>query len=263
MKNELKEILGAALGQGGDQSIEEIITIMELPDTQFDSIYPTARQNLEKVFTSSKFQTEALANLQQVSHGTVEEEQDAMNELIEQINADDTLSENKKALLTYIIEGSVIAILKLMEVPRERIPVKIERIHPDAIIPKYAHKTDCGADVFAVEEVTLKPHTTEIIKTGIKIAIPGGYEVQVRPRSGLSLKSPLRIANAPGTIDSDYRGEVGIIMENTGNLSYTIEKGDKIAQLVIAPTPMMEFTEVSELDNTERGEGGFGSTGKA
>jgi dUTP pyrophosphatase len=187
---------------------------------------------------------------------------EAAKELIKELQEDDTLSPQKLDIITTIIDESIIAIYKLLDVPRERINVKIQKIHPDAIIPQYAHKTDAGADVYAVEDTIIKPHTTQIVKTGIKVTIPIGYEIQVRPRSGLSLKTNLRIANAPGTIDSDYRGEIGIIMENNGNLSTTIKKGDKIAQLVISPVPMIEWDEVEELDSTERGEGGFGSTDK-
>jgi len=94
----------------------------------------------------------------------------------------------------------------------------------------------------------------------LRLAIPKGYEIQVRPRSGLSLKTNLRIANAPGTIDADYRGELCILMSNIGTKPYTINAGDKVAQLVIAPTPMMVFEETSISTETDRGEGGFGST---
>jgi dUTP pyrophosphatase len=195
-------------------------------------------------------------------HGSIEEEREAALEIIEIIEEDDSLSLNKRKMLSSIVEGSILAIINLIEVPRERIKVEIKRLNEDAIIPQYAHKTDAGADVFAVEEVTLKPHETALVKTGIAVAIPVGYEIQVRPRSGLSLKTNLRVANAPGTIDSDYRGEICVIMTNIGNLSYTINKGDKIAQLIIAPVPMIDWVMVEELSSTERGEGGFGSTDK-
>ena len=108
--------------------------------------------------------------------------------------------------------------------------------------------------------------SAKIVKTGIAVAIPAGYEIQIRPRSGLSLKSKLRIANAPGTIDTEYRGEIGIIMTNTGDVPYVIDKGMKIAQMVIAPTPMIKWNEVTtveELGTTDRGADGFGSTDKA
>ena len=137
------------------------------------------------------------------------------------------------------------------------------KITEDAVLPTYAHDTDAGADIYAVEDYKLAPHSTTIVKTGLKIAIPAGYEIQIRPRSGLSLKTNLRIANAPGTIDAEYRGEVGVIVENTGNLTATISKGDKIAQMVVMPVPMIKWEEVDELSQTSRGEGGYGSTDKS
>lgn len=147
---------------------------------------------------------------------------------------------------------------------RKNIKVKITKLNPDAIIPEYAHPTDAGCDVCAIEETKIEAGETKIVKTGLAIAVPAGYEVQVRPRSGLSLKSPLRIANAPGTIDADYRGEVGIIVTNTGDIPYVVDKGMKIAQFLIAPTPMIQWVSVNsveELGSTNRGAGGFGSTG--
>ena len=145
---------------------------------------------------------------------------------------------------------------------REMIPITIEKISPNAKIPTYAHNTDSGADVYALEDVHILPNTTVLVKTGIKVAIPKGYEIQVRPRSGISLKTNLRIANAPGTIDAGYRNEICVIMSNIGNEVENIHAGDRIAQLVIAPTPMMFFTEGKVDEDTDRGTGGFGSTGQ-
>ena len=118
------------------------------------------------------------------------------------------------------------------------------------------------ADIFAAEEIIIKPNETQMVRTGIQVAIPVGYEIQIRPRSGLSFKTGLRIANTPGTIDSDYRGEVGVIMTNIGKTDETIKVGDKIAQMVISPVPMIKWVETDVLSETERGEGGFGSTDK-
>ena len=262
MKKEVNEKLEALFAYDTNDTLDQLLSLLELPDEQFDALYPSIQQKLDLVFASEEFQQDTLKAFKLTGHGSIEEERAAALEVIDEIAADDTLSRSKRDFLTSLIEGSVVSIINLIEVPRERVKVQIKKLSEDAVIPQYAHKTDAGADVYAIEDVTLKPHETQLIKTGISVAIPVGYEIQVRPRSGLSLKTGLRVANAPGTIDSDYRGEVCVIMTNTANLSQTINKGDKIAQLVISAVPMIDWVEVDELDSTERGEGGFGSTDK-
>lgn len=262
MKKEVNEKLEALFAYDTNDTLDQLLSLLELPDEQFDALYPSIQQKLDLVFASEEFQQDTLKALKLTGHGSIEEERAAALEVIDEIAADDTLSRSKRDFLTSLIEGSVVSIINLIEVPRERVKVQIKKLSEDAVIPQYAHKTDAGADVYAIEDVTLKPHETQLIKTGISVAIPVGYEIQVRPRSGLSLKTGLRVANAPGTIDSDYRGEVCVIMTNTANLSQTINKGNKIAQLVISAVPMIDWVEVDELDPTERGEGGFGSTDK-
>lgn len=118
---------------------------------------------------------------------------------------------------------------------------------------------DLLADV--VGEVAIAPLARQLVPTGLSIAVPPGYEAQVRPRSGLALKHGVTVANAPGTIDADYRGEVGVILINLGQEPFVIRRGDRIAQLVIAPVSRAEWVEVPTLGSTERGAGGFGSTG--
>ena len=131
-------------------------------------------------------------------------------------------------------------------------------------LPFYATKGSAGMDVYSNEELELGPLSTTIVKTGLFVKIPEGYEIQVRPRSGLSAKSKLRIANSPGTIDSDYLGEIGIIIDNISQtFSYTVKKGERIAQLVLKKVEQIEWEEVEEFsETTERNTGGFGSTGK-
>ena len=152
-----------------------------------------------------------------------------------------------------------------------------KKVHPDAKLPTYAHVGDAGMDICAVEEVELEPFTPTLVKTGLIADIPTGYELQVRPRSGLALKKGITVWNSPGTIDCGYRGEIGVIMlwapqavislddGSFANMSESIfvkiNKGDKIAQLVLAPVTKAEIVEVSEVSDTERGTGGFGSTG--
>jgi dUTP pyrophosphatase len=129
-------------------------------------------------------------------------------------------------------------------------------------LPSYATEHAAGMDVVAAEDVTLRPGWRHAVATGFAIAIPEGYEVQVRPRSGLALKHGITCLNTPGTIDADYRGEVKIILANLGTAVVELARGERIAQLVPAPVQRAAFVEVAELDETARGEGGFGSTGR-
>lgn len=131
-------------------------------------------------------------------------------------------------------------------------------------IPSYATEGSAGADVVAAveREMVLAPGERSAIPTGLAVAVPAGFELQVRPRSGLALKSGITIANAPGTIDSDYRGEVKVILVNLGAEPFVVRRGDRIAQLVLAPVTRAAFAETTELPGTGRGAGGFGSTGE-
>jgi len=164
--------------------------------------------------------------------------------------------------------------------------VKIKRLHPDAVIPKYAHEGDAGFDLVAIEDTIIEPGETKLVRTGLAVELPPGYELQVRPRSGISLRTKLRIVL--GTVDSGFRGEIGVIVDNIAedpcgnesqyltyidgldyrtdgemypNDTYLIRKGEKIAQGVIKPVEQAHFVEVDELSESQRGEGGFGSSG--
>lgn len=130
-------------------------------------------------------------------------------------------------------------------------------------LPKYETPLSAGVDLRANidESVTLKPLERALIKTGLFMAIPAGYEAQVRPRSGLAYKKGITVLNSPGTIDADYRGEVGVILVNLSNEDFVVEDGERIAQLVVAKCEQATFVETNELSETERGAGGFGSTG--
>ena len=139
--------------------------------------------------------------------------------------------------------------------------VKFRKIDPAAILPSYAHPGDAGMDVRSVEELVIEPGGRSLVRTGLVMMLPPGYEAQVRPRSGLALKNGVTVLNTPGTIDEGYRGEVGVILANFGAGPFKVEKGAKIAQIVIAPCTCAEIVETDEVDTTERGEGGFGSTG--
>jgi dUTP pyrophosphatase len=139
--------------------------------------------------------------------------------------------------------------------------VKVLRTDPAAQLPSYAHPGDAGMDVRSIEDVTLSPGARALIHTGLVLMLPPNAEAQVRPRSGLALKHGITVLNTPGTIDAGYRGEVGVILINLGTEPFVVEKGMKIAQLVVSPVAQVEVVEVTSVDETDRGAGGFGSTG--
>ncbi|MDP2129798.1 MAG: dUTP diphosphatase [Erythrobacter sp.] len=141
--------------------------------------------------------------------------------------------------------------------------VEVKRLpHGEGLpLPAYATSGAAGMDVVSAEDVVIAPGARYAVATGLAVAIPAGFEIQVRPRSGLALKHGITVPNTPGTIDSDYRGELKVILINLGNESFTVQRGDRVAQLVLAPVVQAAWDEVAELDATDRGAGGFGSTG--
>ena len=141
--------------------------------------------------------------------------------------------------------------------------MKIKRLHPDAQLPQYTHgpNEDAGMDLRSVSDVVLEPGTPQLVPTGLAIELPPGFEAQIRPRSGLSLKHAITVPNSPATIDPGYRGEIQVILLNLGREPYTIPRGDRIAQMVIAPVVQAVWREAESLDETARGAGGYGSTG--
>ncbi len=145
----------------------------------------------------------------------------------------------------------------------EQVAVRIKRLEHGAglALPAYATPGAAGMDICAAEDVELAPGARHAVATGFAVAIPEGYEIQVRPRSGLAFKHGVTVPNTPGTIDSDYRGELKVLLINHGSESFAIARGDRIGQLVLAPVTQAAFEEVDSLDETARGAGGFGSTG--
>ena len=210
------------------------------------------------------------------------------SEICEEIDKQMTeISQQKRDWIKQVLGVVVNAINETEGISKRYITIPYELCHEKAKEPAYAHVTDSGMDVFALEDITLAPGEQRIIPIGIKVAIPAGYELQVRPKSGISAKTKLRIANAPGTIDAGYRDEIGIIVENVeppikdiqydfnddGSVninsmsiihgsSYTIGEGQKIAQLVLAEVPKVTLLKVEKVsDIGENRGGGFGSTG--
>ena len=144
-----------------------------------------------------------------------------------------------------------------------RVLVKVEPEGRGLGLPRYQTEHAAGLDLVAAvkDEVVLRPGERKLVSTGISLAVPEGYEAQIRPRSGLALKHGLTLLNSPGTVDADYRGVVGLILVNHGTESFTVRRGERLAQMVIAPTERAELSEVDELPASERGPGGFGHTG--
>ena len=132
----------------------------------------------------------------------------------------------------------------------------------DFPLPEYATPASAGVDLRASDGCVIPPGGRALVPTGLRIALPEGYEAQVRPRSGLALRHGVTLPNSPGTIDADYRGEIGVILMNLGQEPFVVEPGDRIAQMVVAPVVRVAWSEAEALDATERGEGGFGSTGR-
>lgn len=151
--------------------------------------------------------------------------------------------------------------MSLMENPR----IEFKKLHPAAQIPRYMTDLAAGLDIQALPEspIELSPGQRCLVPTGLAVAIPPGFEIQVRPRSGLAIKHGIALVNSPGTIDADYRGEIGIILINHGDEVFVISPADRIAQLVVAPVCQAQLMEVTQLSETDRGAGGFGHTGQS
>lgn len=262
---------------------EEIAVLLTMPEEQFALIAPVFLHELEKSFNNVNDQLAMVQamNLAGVKAEDAEKEYLAICEAIDKDMAE-TLSAQKRDFVKQMLAITYNAVNEAEGVTKRHVLIPLEYCHPDAKMPTYAHLTDAGMDVYLTEDITIHPGETKLIPTGIKVALPLGYELQVRPKSGRSLKSKLRISNTPGTIDAGYRDEIGIIVDNidqvikggeldeagrlTGILwgsDITLSKGEKIAQLVLSEVPKAVFYEVesvSVIENDGR-KGGFGSTG--
>ena len=173
------------------------------------------------------------------------------------------LSEQKKDFLKVMVALMINGIETAGAESERLITIPIERLNDEVRIPTYAHDTDAGMDVYALDDYTVEPNQTMVIPLGFKVAVPFGYELQIRPRSGMSAKTKIRIANAPGTIDSGFRGEVGVIIDNIADRPFYIVKGQRIAQMVLSEVPVASFYTVDSVEKftTDRAEKGFGSSG--
>ena len=261
--------------------------ILAMPEEQFEIIAPTVLENMQRSMNDPNARIALVASLSNTGYKG-DELTGMFGEICEEIDKQMTeISQQKRDWIKQVLGAVVNAINETEGISKRYITVPYEICHEKAKEPAYAHVTDSGMDVFALEDITLAPGEQKIIPIGIKVAIPAGYELQVRPKSGISAKTKLRIANAPGTIDAGYRDEIGIIVENVeppikdiqydfnedGSVninsisiihgsSYTIGEGQKIAQLVLAEVPKVTLLKVEKVSDIgeDRG-GGFGSTG--
>lgn len=239
------------------KSMESLTYIFDMPDDLFKRIYPDFKKEFIKSMKNGEWEKEIFKN--GVSREEKERTIKELNELKEE-SKKLNMCEEKIDLINLLIE-SCIKISDSIE-ERDSVKVSIELCHINAKEPTYANPNDAGCDVYAVENTTIDPFETKIIPTGLKMAIPAGWMISVRPRSGMSAKTGLRIANAPGTIDTGYRDEIGIILHNTSSVPHNINIGDRIAQLVIEPAPMIKFKKVDSVaDIGEDRGGGFGHSG--
>lgn len=262
---------------------DELGAMLSLPDEDFALLAPVFLDELERGLNNvnDKLLMVQSMNLAGLTVDDMQKQYQAICEGID-IQLKDSLSPIKRNFLKRMIGTTYNALAESEGVSKRNILIPIEYCHSDAKMPTYAHLTDAGMDIYLTEDVTIHPGETVLIPTGIKVALPLGYELQVRPKSGRSLKSKLRIANTPGTIDAGYRDEIGIIADNIdpvirsadidedGRLynvlwgsDIMLSKGEKIAQLVLSEVPKAVFYEVDSvaaIENDGR-KGGFGSTG--
>lgn len=262
---------------------DEVATMLALPDEHFAVLAPIFLDELERGMRNVSDQM-IMVQAMNLAGLKVEDMKKQYDEIYAEIDGQmaGMMSRQKRDFLKQMLSVTYNILAEAEGVAKRLILIPIEYCHPDAKCPAYAHLTDSGMDVYALEDITIAPGETKLIPIGIKVAIPAGYELQVRPKSGRCLKTKLRVANTPGTIDAGYRDEIGVIIDNiepfikeaemdeNGRLynvlfgsSYTIGKGEKFAQLVLCEVPKAAFYQVesvAKIDNDGR-KGGFGSTG--
>ncbi len=258
-----------------------MINLLNMPDEQFDLIAPGVLEGFERSVNNPNNRI-AFAQAMNSLGYTADDMVESIDEITKSIDAVDVIPVMKKDFLKKLIGILFNTINETEGIAKRYISIPIELCHENAKVPQYAHVSDSGVDVYALEDITIHPGETVLVPTGIKVALPPGYEIQVRPKSGRALKTKLRVANTPGTIDSGYRDEIKVIIENiepsiknmtvddNGRVTsvlfgsdYFIGKGEKFCQLVLSEVPKMAFYRVDsikEVDEIDRG-GGFGSTG--
>lgn len=265
--------------------LETFGVLLELPEEDFAVLSPSIIDHLSKAANNpaDKLLLAQSFNAAGIKVDTLKED---FHTLTKAINELKDVSQSKKDFLIQVFGIVVNAVMDTEGISKRFVTVAIEKCHEDAIVPQYANLSDSGMDLYALEDYVIKPGETKLIPTGIKTALPPGYELQVRPKSGRALKTKLRVANTPGTIDAGYRDEIKVIIENIeapiqdityefdedGHIKITsilhgrdmyIGKGEKFAQLVLAEVPKVVFYSINDVNTIESDgrKGGFGSTG--
>lgn len=281
-----KEILNDIIDEGNADGslLHGIVAILDMKETDFSILAPGIIQSFQQSINNPNDKillVQALGASGTSSDDLIEN----FNKITEELDNITTLSTQKKDFLKTIFASILNAIMDTEGISKRYVQIPIELCHKDAKIPQYANISDSGMDVYALDDYTINPGETKLIPTGIKLAIPPGYEIQVRPKSGRALKTKIRIPNTPGTIDAGYRDEIGIIVENieppfkdityhfddNGKIvidsilhgaPYTIGKGEKFCQLVLSEVPKAALYRVESVGEIgENRGGGFGSTG--
>lgn len=281
LKDDLKDVLGE--GEGLDLA-ESLVKLLVLEDEKFNVLAPIVHDNFMKSINNPNEKLELVRTLN-AQGMKADDIVQIFVDLAKEIGKMETVSQKKKDFVIGLMYGIANAVNDTEGIAKRIIKIPFEKCHPDAKMPQYAHESDSGMDLYALDDYVIAPGETKLIPTGVKIALPPGYELQVRPKSGLALKTKLRVANTPGTIDSAYRDEIGVIIENVDppirdltyhfeedgsikidsilhGVNYYIGKGEKFAQLVLMEVPKASLYEVESVANMgENRNGGFGSSG--
>ena len=292
-KNQLHELTTTMKNVIGDDTktndlMDSIIRLLSVPEDQFEILAPGIMQSYQQSLNNPNDKI-ALVQALNATGGKAEDVTEAFLTLSDEVDKA-SLSKPKRDFLKEMLASIVNSINDTEGIAKRNVPVAIELCHPDAKIPQYAHISDSGMDVYALDDITVHPGETVLVPTGIKVALPVGFELQVRPKSGRALKTKLRVANTPGTIDQAYRDEIKVIIENieppirdiTANTilkengtvdhmeitsieygrDFTIGKGEKFCQLVLCEVPKVAFYRVDNVQEIgDNRNGGFGSTG--
>ena len=276
----IKNTLGEVAGMG--DVFEAVAALLAVDDEKFELMAPAVLDSFLRSLNTTNARL-MMAQSINAAGGRAEDAQENFTQLCNEIDNLTELTTPKRDFLKQLIGGINTAISETEGISKRYIQIPFVKCHLNAKMPEYAHAGDSGMDVYALDDYVIHPGETKLIPTGIKMAVPNGYEIQIRPKSGRALKTKMRVANTPGTVDASYRGELCVIIDNIEppikDIAYdfddngrpiitsilhgsdmTIGKGEKFAQLVLMEVPKAVLFQVENLDGTERGEGGFGST---